>query len=45
MEWSDGSGGYLLHPEELEILLSLLPEAEPVDDLLTGQMVFVRIQD
>ena len=45
MEWSDGSGGYLLHPEELEILLSLLPEAEPVDDLPTGQMVFVRIQD
>ena len=45
MEWSDGSGGYLLHPEELETLLSLLPEAAPMDDLPTGQMVFVRIQD
>ena len=45
MEWSDGSGGYLLSWEEFETLLSLLPEAEPAEDLPIGEAVFVRIQD
>ena len=45
MEWSDGSGGYLLSWEEFETLLSLLPEAEPAEDLPIGVAVFVRIQD
>lgn len=44
-EWSDGSGGYLLSWEEFETLLSLLPEAEPAEDLPIGEAVFVRIQD
>ena len=45
MEWSDGFGGYLLSWEEFETLLSLLPEAEPAEDLPIGEAVFVRIQD
>jgi hypothetical protein len=45
MEWSDGSGGYLLSWEEFETLLSLLPEAEPAEYLPIGEAVFVRIQD
>ena len=45
MEFSDGSSGYLLSREDYEALLSLLPEADPADDLPAGEPILVRIQD
>ena len=45
MEFSDGSSGYLLSREDYEALLSLLPEADPADDLPAGEPLLVRIQD